>query len=76
MPSEPQDDNGDEDDKKLESSTSDTGSSDENIEHPFALLELQDNLASCVSQVDSLDKTVANLDSKIDQKVTSVDSKL
>lgn len=64
------------DDKKSESSTSDIGSSDENISNPFALLELWDNVAASVSKVDSLDKTIAQLDSKIDQKVTNLESKL
>ncbi|CAI9271093.1 unnamed protein product [Lactuca saligna] len=75
-PPEPQDDNGDADDKKSESFTSNTGSSDENIADPFSLLELQDNFAAAVSKVDSLDKVVAHINSKADQKVTSFDSKL
>lgn len=75
-PFKPQDVNdGDDNDNKFKSSTLDTGSSDENNAHSFSLLELRDNLASVFSKVKSLDKYVAKLDSKLDQKLTSLDSK-
>ena len=67
---------GDNNDHKFETSTSYPRSYDENIMDPFALLELRDNVASVVSHVNSLDKIVAKLDSNLNQKVTSLDSKL
>lgn len=67
-PSKPHDDAIDED-KKSKSSSLDTWSSDENTADHFSLLELQDNFASAIYKVDSLDQKVASLDSKLDQKL-------
>lgn len=76
-PSKPLDDNdGDNNDNKSESSTLDTVSSSKNIADLFALLELQDNVVCPISTVDSLDNIVAQLESKLDKKVSSLDSKL
>ena len=63
-------------DDKSESSISNTGSSDENIVDPCSHLELRDNMATTASKVDSIDKSVAQLDSKLDEKVSILDSKL
>ncbi|CAI9261638.1 unnamed protein product [Lactuca saligna] len=71
----PQDDAND-NDTNSECSTLDIGYLDENFADPFALLELRDSIVSSASKVDSPDKQVANLDSIIYQKVTSLNSKL
>lgn len=49
-------------DHKLESSTSDTSSSDKNIADPFALLELRDNVATANSRVDKFTHQVTDLE--------------
>ncbi|CAI9277347.1 unnamed protein product [Lactuca saligna] len=74
-PLEPNDD-GNEDDKKSKSSTSDTGSSDENVADPFSMLEVRDRIVFSNSKVDKVDLKVIGLDMKLDQKVTNLDSKL
>lgn len=74
-PSEPPVNKGGDKDKS-ESSTSDTRSSAENYANPFVLLELEDNISVTMSKVESLDKSVAQIDSKIDAKVSSLDTKL
>ncbi|CAI9268856.1 unnamed protein product [Lactuca saligna] len=66
MPSKPHNDANNDDQKTYESSTSDIGSSTENIEDPFALLELRANVALAIFKVDSLDQKVIGLDLKLD----------
>lgn len=61
---------------KIASSSLDTGSSTGNYVDPFALMELQDNVSVAVSKVESLHKSVAQLDSKLDAKVSGLNTKL
>ncbi|CAI9286875.1 unnamed protein product [Lactuca saligna] len=65
----------DNNDNKSESSTSDTNSSDENIVDLLVMLEIRDNMARAISKFDSLHKIVPQLKSKLDSKVSSLDSK-
>ncbi|CAI9296547.1 unnamed protein product [Lactuca saligna] len=59
-------------DHKSKTSTSDTGSSDENIVDPFALLELRDNVAIAYSEVGKVTQQVAGLKSKLDLVLKSM----
>ena len=55
-----------EDHNKSKSSTSNTGSADDNIADPFFLLELWDNITSMNTKVDTLDQKVEVLGIKHD----------
>ncbi|CAI9285950.1 unnamed protein product [Lactuca saligna] len=65
-----------EDEKKLESSTLDIGSSDKNIVDPLGFLKHRDNITATKSKVDNTDIKLSSLDTKLNQKVTGLDSKL
>lgn len=60
------------DDQDSKSSTSDTGSSDENIVDPFALLKLWDNVATVNSRIDKVIKDVSGIESKLDLALKSL----
>lgn len=64
------------DKSKYENSILDTGSLVESYVDLFALLELWDNVSAAFSEVESLDKSVAQLNSKLDAKVSGLETKL
>ena len=60
---------------KSQSSTSDNEASAKNLVDPFFVLELRDKISAIISKVEFLDKLFAMLDSKIDAKVSSLETK-
>ena len=61
---------------KLQDSTSYTGSSAGNYIDSFALLEIQSNVFDTMKKVDTIETTMAGLNSKIDEKAFRLESKL
>ncbi|CAI9280982.1 unnamed protein product [Lactuca saligna] len=66
------DESNDDDDKKFEGSSSNTGSSDEQIADPFSILELRDSVDKFNSIVGTVNAKVGSLVSKIDLVIKSL----
>ena len=61
---------------KPQDSTSDTGYSTGNYIDLFALLDILENVSDTINNVDTIEKTIAEINTMIDEKVSGLDSKL